>query len=197
MPEYTSLATVKDSLGKTSVDDRDDLITAAIVAGARWIDRRCGRYFYADTSASQRVFRPAGRVLCDGGDTLLQVDDFSSTTGLIVETGTGIGGAWTAVTAYEPGPDNAAARGRPWTRIRAAGAWIPYSGKVRVTALWGWPAIPDEIVQANTLLATRLYRRKDSPQGVMNNAEWGGIRVSRTDPDVEALIAPFVIPLVA
>jgi hypothetical protein len=47
------------------------------------------------------------------------------------------------------------------------------------------------------LLAARFYRRKDSPQGVLGNAEWGFARVSRVDPDVEALISPFLIPVIA
>jgi hypothetical protein len=195
--EYTTLDTVKDALGKTSVDDRDELITAAIVAGARWIDRRTGRRFYPDADATPRVFRPRGRLSCDGGDTVLRVDDFATDDGLIVETATGIGGTWTAVSTFEAGPDNADVLGQPWNQIRGAGAWIPYAGKVRVTTRWGWAETPDEIVQANTLLACRLYRRKDSPQGVMGNAEWGAIRVSRVDPDVEALVCPFVIPLIA
>lgn len=197
MPEYTSLATVKDMLGKTTADDRDNLITAAIVAGASWIDRRTGRSFGADTSTSQRVFRPRGRVICDGTDEILRVDDFATETGLVVETATGIGGTWTAVTTYETGPDNAAAYGKSYSQIRATAGWIPYAGKVRVTARWGWPMVPDEIAQANALLAARLYRRKDSPQGVLGSPEWGPMRVSRADPDVESLIAPFVIPLIA
>jgi len=196
-PAYTDITTVKAALGKTTDDDRDDLISAAIIAGARWIDRRCGRRFYADLAATARVFRPGRRVSCDGSDAVLRVDDFATTAGLIVETATGIGGTWTAVATQEAGPDNADSYGQPWNRIRAPGAWIPYTGKVRITARWGWPAVPDDITQANTLLASRLYRRKDSPQGVLGNAEWGAIRVSRMDPDVEALIAPFMIPLVA
>jgi hypothetical protein len=41
----------------------------------------------------------------------------------------------------------------------------------------------------------RLYKRKDSPEGVLGTAEWGGpVRLSRVDPDVAALLTPFVIP---
>ncbi|GAB1642533.1 phage gp6-like head-tail connector protein [Krasilnikovia sp. MM14-A1259] len=194
---YTDLETVKATLGKSSTDDRDDLINSAINAACRAIDQRCGRYFYIDTHASPRTFRPRGHVVCDGGDTILSVDDIASAD-LTVETGSGIGTtSWTAVTAYELGPDNADARGRPWTRIRGAGAWVPVGGKVRITATWGWPVVPDEICQAAALLTARLYRRKDSPQGVVGSSEWGVARVSRFDPDVESLISPFVIPLVA
>lgn len=196
-PVYTDLDTVKSMLGKVTSDDRDDLITSAIVSAARMIDRRCGRRFYADRAASARVFRPAGRVACDGPDEILRVDDFATTTGLIVETSYGIGGTWTAVASFEAGPDNAAAYGRPYTQIRGPLGWLTGCGKARLTVPWGWPTWPDEISAANALQASRLYRRKDSPQGVIASADWGSVRVSRVDPDVEALIAPFVIPLVA
>ena len=198
-PAYTDLTTVKSMLGKVTSDDRDDLIMQAIVAAARMIDRRCGRQFYAERTTSTRVFRPLGRVSWDNGNEVLRVDDFATTTGLVVETSSGIGGTWTTLTSssYEAGPDNAAAYGRPYSQIRGPLCWITYCDKARLTARWGPPTAPEEISQANALQATRLYRRKDSPQGVLGSPEWGAVRVSRVDPDVEALIAPFVRPLIA
>ncbi|MDX2921298.1 hypothetical protein PV370_25695, partial [Streptomyces sp. NE06-03C] len=65
---------------------------------------------------------------------------------------------------------------------------------VQVTARWGWPAVPDEIVQATLIQAARLYKRKDSPEGVTGSAEWGVVRLSRRDPDVWALIEHYVLP---
>lgn len=194
---YTDRDTVKSALGKTTADDRDDLIDAAIAAASRQIDQRCGRYFYADDAASARTFRARGRLTMDGCDWVLEVDDFASDDSIVVETSYGVAGTWSTVSTYELGPDNADAVWRPWTQIRGSAGWVIQHGKVRVTAQWGWPAIPDEITQAATLLAARLYRRKDSPQGVIASADWGSVRVSRTDPDVEALIGPFVIPAFA
>ena len=98
-----------------------------------------------------------------------------------------------AVDDVELGPDNAAAQGRPATYLWSTVGWVPTSGRLRVTARWGWPAVPDQVVEAAKLLAVRLYRRKDSPQGVLGSSEWGVTRVSAVDPDVEALICPFVV----
>lgn len=193
-PAYTDLDTVKSMLGKVTADDRDDLIGLAIKSAARWIDQRCGRYFYTDRDVSPRIFRTQGRLSRDGCEHVLAVDDFATTAGLIVEVGMGIGTAWTTVTAYEVGPDNAAARLRPWNQIRSDPGWV--IDKARITARWGVPAVPDQIAQANALLAARLYRRKDSPQGVLGSADWGVIRVSRIDPDVDAMVAPFAIPMI-
>lgn len=196
---YTDTATVKSAIGKTSADDRDDLIDAAIAAACRQIDQRCGRYFYIDNAATSRTFRARGNVTYDGLDELIYVDDIATSVGLVVETSAGVGGTWSTVSAasYELGPDNADAYGRPWTEVRGSAGWLSCTAKVRITATWGWPAVPDEITQAATLLAARLYRRKDSPEGVLGSAEWGTVRVSRVDPDVEALISAYVIPVLA
>lgn len=39
--------------------------------------------------------------------------------------------------------------------------------------------------------AARLYKRKNSPEGVAGFGEFGTVRVSRFDPDVEDLLSPF------
>jgi hypothetical protein len=54
--------------------------------------------------------------------------------------------------------------------------------------------VPDEVVQATLLQAGRLYRRKDSPEGVTGSADWGMVRLPRLDPDVMALIEPYMLP---
>jgi len=48
-----------------------------------------------------------------------------------------------------------------------------------------WPA---RIVLGSTMLAARLYRRKNSPAGVEAFGSDGAVYVSRTDPDVASLL---------
>jgi hypothetical protein len=53
----------------------------------------------------------------------------------------------------------------------------------------------DEVVPANlreaTLLQTaRTFRRRLSPEGVAGFGDFGAVRVTRVDPDVEAMITP-------
>jgi hypothetical protein len=191
--EYTTVAVVKGMLGKTTADDRDDLIIQAISAASRMIDQRCGRRFYADATATARTFTAHDRHLTTGDAQSLRVDDYLTATGVTVETRTSFTGAWSTVAGWEPGPDNADADGRPWTEVVYQAGWLGDTTRVRVTARWGWPSIPGGIAQAAALLASRLYRRKDSPQGVLGSAEWGVARVSRLDPDVEGLIAPHIL----
>jgi hypothetical protein len=190
---YTDLPTVKAGLGKTTADDRDDLIEAAIAAASRMIDQRCGRRFYADPTATARTFTAYDRYFTIGDAQSLRVADYVTADDVIVETRTSFAGTWTTVSDWEPGPDDADADGMPWTEIVYEAGWVSDSTKIRVTARWGWPSVPDAVTQAATLLAARLYRRKDSPQGVLGSAEWGVARVSRFDPDVENLIAPYIL----
>lgn len=65
---------------------------------------------------------------------------------------------------------------------------------MRITAQFGWPAVPDDISEAALIQAARLFKRKDSPEGVIGNAEWGVVRLSRRDPDVWNLIEQYVLP---
>ncbi|GAA5048202.1 hypothetical protein HNP84_000224 [Thermocatellispora tengchongensis] len=190
--EYADLATLKLALKITDAE-RDDLLTAALAAASRAIDKKTGRRFWLDPSATARTYHPQGRVLRDERGDLLLIDDVGSATGLVVETGRG--STWSAVTGYETSPDNALTEERPITGLLlATGTWGTGTTRVRVSARWGWPAVPDEIAQATLLQAARLYRRKDSPEGVAGSGEWGLVRVPHLDPDVRALIEPYMLP---
>jgi hypothetical protein len=190
---YTDVTTVKSGIGKTTDDDRDELIQQAIAAASRMIDERCGRFFYLEATATARVFPARDRIWTDGDTQTIRVDDIGDATGMTVEVKHGFTGAWTTIASWELGPDNAAARLRPWTEIRLPAGTLGENSKLRPTVRWGWPAGPDGVGQAAALLSARLYRRKDSPNGVIGSADWGAIRVSRFDPDVEALIAPYIL----
>lgn len=189
---YTTLATVKLELGKDTTDSKDDLITAAITAAEKMIDQRCGRSFNLDGSTSARTFRGYDRLLTLGDEQTVRIDDYGTTTGMTVETRESFAGTWTTVTGWEARPHNASASSHPFGEVAYTAGWMAESMWVRVTAKWGWPAVPGGVTQAATLLAARLYRRKDSPEGVLGSSEWGAVRVSRLDPDVEGLIAPYI-----
>lgn len=196
--EYATLETLKLQVGIGATDaTRDTLLNQVLGSASRGIDAYTGRRFYADADATARTYRTRDRVVGDPDGDLIYVDDISTETGLIVETRTGSGASvsWTAVTDYLTEPDNALAKGEAITSLRRdRRCWA--TDQLRVTAKWGWPAIPDVVVQATLLQAGRLYKRKDSPEGVSGSAEWGVMRVSRIDPDVQALLAHLVLPAV-
>lgn len=196
--EYGTLAALKEKLGVEAVDtSRDTLLNSALASASRSIDKTTGRRFWLDPAPVARIYNPRGRVVCGvDGETLL-VNDIGSITGLVVETGPAAG-PWTAVTGYETTPDNALADGKAIEGLlRANSIWSWQLGsttRVRVTARFGWPTVPDPITEAALIQATRLYKRKDSPEGIIGSAEWGVRNLSRRDPDVWALIEPYILP---
>ncbi|QFZ75096.1 phage gp6-like head-tail connector protein [Streptomyces fagopyri] len=189
--EYGSLAALRKRVGAEDSDtSRDDELTSALAAASRGIERATGRRFWLDDEPVARVFRTAGRVACGPDGDLLLVDDIGDVDDLVVETGAP--GSWSVLAGWETQPDNALLDGRPVTGLLRPGGWG--TARVRITVRWGWPAEPDEIGEASLIQATRLYKRKDSPEGIIGSAEWGVRNLSRRDPDVWALIEPFILP---
>lgn len=187
-PAYATLSELKDQLkGRTSATDEQ--LMRRLLAASRRIDDDCGRRFWRDQTTSARIYRITH-------DRIIVVDDFAIKTGLVVETGYDPNFATVQSQSYRVGPDNSFARNRPGyilERHWRQGFW-PLGHELRVTAQWGWPLIPDPIHEACLLLASRLYSRIESPSGVAGFNDLGPIRISRTDPDYDALIGPYVQP---
>ncbi|MFD6743187.1 head-tail connector protein [Streptomyces anthocyanicus] len=192
--EYATRDELKQQLAiETDDDTRDALLDKALKAASRGIDRATGRRFWLDDTAKVRTYRLAGRVSCEADGDVLLVDDIGDIASMVVETGSG--SSFAAFTGYETTPDNALADGWPVTGLlRVNGAWGTATSRVRVTAKFGWPTVPDDIAEACLIQASRLFKRKDSPEGVMGSSEWGVVRLSRRDPDVWNLIEPYLLP---
>lgn len=196
MTVYATLANLKLQL--TIADtDRDALLNAALSAASRRVDTYCGRVFGLDTVATARLFDPDQRIAWrPNGAQVFLIDDIGDPT-FSVATGYYTTGTYTALasTDYATDRPNAIAEGYPITGLlRAYGWYVGPSNRLQVTAKWGWPAVPAEVVEATLILAGRLYKRKDSPEGVLGASEWGTVRVSRTDPDVADMLGPLVKP---
>lgn len=194
--EYGDLATLRRRAGLAADDTSQDAdLESARAAASGGINLSCGRRFWLDPAPVARIYRPRGRVVCDADGETLLVDDIGDVDDLVVETGPA-SGPWTALTSYETVPDNALADGKPITGLLMPnGTWSSGSTtRVRVTTRFGWPAVPPDITEASYIQATRLHKRKNSPEGVLGSAEWGVVRLSRRDPDVWALIEPYILP---
>jgi hypothetical protein len=192
---YTTLNDVKTALRIPLADTVDDLmLTSAINAASRQIDGECDRVFYSTQGV--RVYVPESSIL-------VNTDDFTAVTKL--ETSSGDGFTVEIPEAdYQLEPLNGVAGGipGPFNRIRATGAFLfpVFSQRsvnldeatVRVTGTFGFTPVPDAIKQASLLLSIRIFKRLDSPLAVAGFGDLGAIRVSRTDPDVMAMIAPYV-----
>ncbi|MCZ4099846.1 phage gp6-like head-tail connector protein [Streptomyces sp. H39-C1] len=192
--EYGSVDALKKRLNiELSDTTRDDLLLSALGAASRGVERATGRRFWLDPAPVARVYNPRRRLVREVDGELLLTDDIGDTTGMVVETGSGT--SYTPVTDYETWPENALADGKPVTGLlRIFGIWAVPGMRIRITTRFGWPADPDPVTEASLIQAARLYRRKDSPEGVAASSEWGVVRVSRRDPDVWNLIEPYILP---
>lgn len=174
----------------------DAQMEAAIETASRMIDEFAARRFYLDANVSARKY------WADTSDRVI-VDDFSTTTGLIVKTDTGDNGTfdqtWVIDTEYFVEPVNGVVNGltgQPFYVIRSAYIKrFPITGtrpRVQVTAKWGWAAVPRSIKQATLIQAARIYRRAQTPEGFAAGESFGAVRVSSyMDPDVKMLVAPY------
>lgn len=184
-----------------STDDGTELDRVAD-AVTRAIERYCGRQFNDAGSATARKYVP---------DTWNRVcvDDFSTTTGLVVKSDTGNDGNYTTTISssyYSPWPFNTTVAGQtgyPYREIRLHnGQQFVYHGHrptVEVTAQWGWAAVPADVKTAALIWAAKVFGRKFSHNGVIGFGEFV-VRVGReVDPDVKELLAPYrlVVGLVA
>lgn len=192
-PKYVGLDEFKKVMKITNTDDDDDMISKLASAQER-VEKDTGRRFWRDSVASTRVYTP--RHL-----EMLRVDDIATDVGVIVEIGSGTSWSTLDPNSYEFQPDNAIAKGEAIEYIkRVSGYWnlgfrflgVGRAQRVRVTAVWGWPAIPEGIKNATILQAARLLRRKDSPEGIKGFSDFGVVRVTRYDPDYDNLIGNFV-----
>jgi len=201
---YTTLASMKNFL--SIVDSTDDtLLEGLIESASRSIDRIANRRFYADSSASARSYRANNNVF-------VYVDDISSTTGLVVKTDDDGDGTFettlTINTDFLVDPLTASALGRPFTQltmVNTLNVWPVYPGLfsnglrpgVEVTAKWGWPSVPDDIETACQILTADLYKRKDSPGGILGLGDLGAIRMSPLGRDVTAMVRAYKKEVVA
>lgn len=178
-----------------SGSQHDTRIGYAVNAANQAVVQWCGRSFDDAGIASARTFYPQS---CH----VAKVDDFHTTTGLVVATDEGDDGTyettWTISTDFYLEPLNQLANGVtvPYRRIRTTGTrWFPVRGyrpSLQVTARWGWAAVPDAVFEATLIKAARIFFRKDSPQGIAGVDQFGVVRLSRAgDPDVMDLLAPF------
>lgn len=193
---YTTLAVLKSAMRIPTADTLDDaMLETSIEAASRQIDGYCERVFYS-TANTTRIYKPTDSFVTE-------IDDLVSLTTLKTSSeGKAFDITWTA-NDYQLEPLNGVAGGlvTPATQIRAVGGYLfplwntnsvnSNEATVQVTGTFGWSAVPTAIKQATILLAQRQFKRYDSPLGVAGFGEIGVIRVSRIDPDVAAIIAPF------
>lgn len=197
---YCTVDDVRGQLTDTGSKLDSASLERAINATSRAIDQYCGRRFWKDATPVARVFEAVD-------SHALPVNDIADAAGLLVEVDSVGDGAFAATWAssdYQLRPLNADADGGAysWSEIATTGGlcfpWFR-NGRpgVRVTATWGWSQVPDQVTSAAILKAVSLFMRKDAPFGVAGFTEFGPVRITKRDPDVLDLLAPFILAAVA
>ena len=175
----------------------DDLIDNCVGAASRLIDGYCNRRFWQTGTAEARVYQAEDSFYCS-------IDDIAGTA-LTLKTSTQADGTfdlqWSR-SDYQLEPLNGNLDGLTWSydKIRAVGDYMfptvnanyGEQALVQVTAIFGWPSVPEPVTQATIIQASRIFKRYDSPLGVAGFGDLGAIRVSRfLDPDMAQLVEPY------
>lgn len=189
---YATLSTVKAAARITDAVD-DTLLELAIESSSRLIDGHCQRHFYVSSSES-RLFAADNSYACT-------IDDVAGTA-ITVQTSSGIDGifdeTWAANDVQlEPLNRMSAGLRFPISRLIAINDYLfpvdpQGEAAVKVTAQFGFgTAIPVDVQQACVLMSLRQFKRYDSPLGVAGFGDMGAVRVSRIDPDIQSMLAPY------
>ena len=189
---YATLSTVKAAARITDAVD-DTLLELAIESSSRLIDGHCQRHFYV-TSSESRYFSADNSYACT-------IDDVAGTA-ITVQTSSGIDGifdeTWAANDVQlEPLNRISAGLRFPVSRLIAINDYLfpvdpQGEAAVKVTAQFGFgTAIPVDVQQACVLMSLRQFKRYDSPLGVAGFGDMGAVRVSRIDPDIQSMLAPY------
>ena len=175
----------------------DDLIDNCAGAASRLIDGYCNRQFWSVGSATTRVYMADNEFYC-------HIDDIAGTAITLRTSGAtdGVFDVTWSTTDYQLEPLNGRLDGLQWSydKIRAVGDYLfpTVNGNygeqalVQLTAVFGWPSVPEPVTQATIIQASRIFKRYDSPLGVAGFGDLGAIRVSRfLDPDMAQLVEPY------
>jgi len=191
---YCSITELKYRIGMDPADTSDDdQFLLAVQSATRGIDQYTGRYFWQGPDT--RVFSTLDIETC-------KVDDLVSITTMSTDsTGLRVYDQLWAPADYNLEPVNAptpSPEAQPYTLIRAlAGGggryWFPWiyplsnPDRVKITGMFGWPAVPYLVKQVALQASEDIYKLKDAPFGVLGSADMGIMRITANPQMTEML----------
>jgi hypothetical protein len=192
---YITSDELKATLNIQGLTYADADIAGAITSASRAIDELCNRFFYQDTETTTRIYTPKHYQRLD-------IHDLVSLTSLATD----VNGQFTYTQIltfnvdFNLQPINAPldAQGWPYTYIKILPVSAQYvfdptlDDSVQVEGIFGWPAVPQPIQTATTMIATRLLKQmREAPFGIAN-FDGMGMRLSQLDPTVKMLVGPYM-----
>ena len=189
---YATLSQFKAAVGITDSTD-DTALQNVLDATDTLIDLYCDRKTGFGTATETRYYS------ADAYDYVL-TDDLVSVTTLTTDDladGT-YSTTWTAGTDFQLTPKNYALDGLPYTGISRSAKWTKNFPKavflgVKVVGVFGFPAVPASVVQAEIIQANAVFSSRTAAFGVIGSADLGGIlRMSRAlHPEAALLLEPY------
>ena len=193
--DYVTSDDLKATLNISGLTFADADIAGSITSASRAIDELCNRFFYQDSATTTRIYTPKH-------DMMLEIDDLVTLTSVATD----LNGTFTYTQTltfnvdFNLQPINAplVAQGWPYTWIKilpvSAGYVFDHTldDSVQVEGIFGWPAVPQAIQTATSMIAIRLLRQlREAPFGVVS-FDGTAIRLSQMDPTVKLLIGPYM-----
>jgi len=170
----------------------DTNLETVIEAVSRLIDNACGRHFF---NASETRYYKA-----DESDRIF-VDDIASSSGITIYTDEDGDGTYENTwqsTDFNLASYNASTDGWPYQMIETTPQGdlsFPRTKKgIKITATFGWAAVPKPVTLACILQSAREYKRFKAVLGVAGATAIGTqvVTMPALDPDVEKLLCPYV-----
>jgi hypothetical protein len=184
-------------------------VAMAIQAASGMINRYCGTHFYqvieARTYPIHNIYYLPIDQIVPGSITSFKVDYDGDG---VFETTWTEGQNYQVYREGETYNHNYSGIDRPFDYVKvilgapvtvAGGQFFPFvwpfthDDRVQITGTWGWSTIPPEVNQACLIMATQLFREKDSPWGTVGTGDMGVIRTSQS-PYINDLLRPFKFP---
>lgn len=178
---YVSVADLKTRL---NINDstHDDVLTSVARSATRKVSKFCGQRF--DSYVSTKGY-PIPRDLLT-----LNTDPFTAVSSIeIDQSGSGNfegvpAGNFEFSRSGEFATDWLDSEAVPYNTItRTDGQFFPFrtwltrAERIRVTATWGWPAVPENVSEATAIVAAQLWALRSQPWGVAGSPETGVVRV--------------------
>jgi hypothetical protein len=190
---YCTLAEVKVSDILKFTDTSHDATLEKVINGvSRKIDNYCGRHFFQVTETRYFTAVQSWRI---------SIDDIYTASGLALYTDDGADGTYEntwATTDYKLLPTNALTKGLPYTSIErtALGSYTfpRYREGIKLTASYGWAAVPDPVKLACLMQVNRIWKRFATPLGQSTSSAVGQLNLSipKLDHDIMNMLNDYV-----
>jgi len=158
--------------GETLTVSEEAVVTSLLDTVSRRVDRYCRRTFHPSAAATIRYFT----ALRSG---TLVIDDLTTLTTLASdEDGDRTYERTWSATDYDLEPFNASEIYRPYTSISVTPtgnysfpAGVPKG--VKITGVWGWPSIPEEVKEATIIETAGLWQQGKGIGGIVGGGAMG------------------------